>query len=363
MPIRYHRHVAGVFSQLHAGRTIRMRRQIDDLRIVVFSDHHRGDLSGADDFLPCRATYHAALEELLDDGFELVLLGDVEELWEAEPRQVVENYGETLALEREFARRGRLWRVFGNHDDAWSHPDLVRRHLGDYLADDSGSFGVFEALSIDVMEGSQPRGEIFLTHGHQGTLDSDILAGLSRVAVRWLWRPLQRLFGIGYSTPSNDFRLRLRHELAMHAWAARQPGLLLVTGHTHHPVFGSQSHESQLAGEVETLEHRLRRVADGLREAIAGDLERKRRQLAHLLAQSAGRMIRWPDDVVPSYFNSGCCSFADGDVTAIEIAAGRIRLVKWTARNGAGIERTSLRSLPLRDVLARCAEAPAGAAR
>jgi hypothetical protein len=31
----------------------------------------------------------------------------------------------------------------------------------------------------------------------------------------------------------------------------------------------------------------------------------------------------------PTYFNSGCCCFNDGDITGIEIADGFIRLIKW----------------------------------
>ncbi len=36
----------------------------------------------------------------------------------------------------------------------------------------------------------------------------------------------------------------------------------------------------------------------------------------------------------PCYFNSGCCSYADGDVTGIEIASGTIRLVRWLDNDG-----------------------------
>jgi hypothetical protein len=35
----------------------------------------------------------------------------------------------------------------------------------------------------------------------------------------------------------------------------------------------------------------------------------------------------------PSYFNSGCCCFIDGDITGIEIEDGKIRLIKWTLQN------------------------------
>ncbi len=30
----------------------------------------------------------------------------------------------------------------------------------------------------------------------------------------------------------------------------------------------------------------------------------------------------------PSYFNTGCCCFTDGDITGIEIEEGEIRLIK-----------------------------------
>jgi len=33
--------------------------------------------------------------------------------------------------------------------------------------------------------------------------------------------------------------------------------------------------------------------------------------------------------VKPCYFNTGCCSFLDGDVTGIDIADGEIRLVRF----------------------------------
>jgi hypothetical protein len=35
----------------------------------------------------------------------------------------------------------------------------------------------------------------------------------------------------------------------------------------------------------------------------------------------------------PTYFNSGCCCYSDGDITGIEIADGCIRLIKWKTKN------------------------------
>jgi len=36
----------------------------------------------------------------------------------------------------------------------------------------------------------------------------------------------------------------------------------------------------------------------------------------------------------PCYFNTGCCSYSDGDVTGIEIVNGEIRLVRWPDDQG-----------------------------
>ncbi|HRE53112.1 MAG TPA: metallophosphoesterase, partial [Flavitalea sp.] len=48
----------------------------------------------------------------------------------------------------------------------------------------------------------------------------------------------------------------------------------------------------------------------------------------------------------PSYFNTGCCCFSDGDMTGIEIENGFIRLVKWKANGKAGT-RAVLEESPL----------------
>jgi hypothetical protein len=36
----------------------------------------------------------------------------------------------------------------------------------------------------------------------------------------------------------------------------------------------------------------------------------------------------------PTYFNTGCCCFANGSITGIEIADGQIRLIKWNQDEG-----------------------------
>ena len=36
----------------------------------------------------------------------------------------------------------------------------------------------------------------------------------------------------------------------------------------------------------------------------------------------------------PSYFNTGCCCYNDGDITGIEIDEDCIRLIKWNSKGG-----------------------------
>ena len=53
---------------------------------------------------------------------------------------------------------------------------------------------------------------------------------------------------------------------------------------------------------------------------------------------------------LPCYFNTGCCSYGDGDVTGIEISGGLIRLVRWL-NDESKPEVRELANEPLREVL------------
>ena len=351
---RYFRHIRNTFDRLLKDHAVQERYDVDALRMVVFSDHHRGDRTGADDFRSCEETYLGALGHYFDEDYKLVLLGDVEELWEATPKAAVASYEKTLASERRFTDAGRYIRVWGNHDDAWSFPDQVQAHLAKWI----GGYQVQEAVAVSVTDAGEEIGRVFLAHGHQGTWDSDRAAAFSRFVVRWLWRPVQRLFRISLeTTPSMDFSLRFKHEVAMHEWAQAQERLLLVTGHTHHPVFCSHSHESQLEAEIMRLEKLLSTVnpaAPAARETLESQLATARRSLAAKLAEQKGEMVDRPVSAKPCYFNAGCCSYPDGDITGLELADGEIRLVRWHLEIGEPAASEVLCRALLREVFAQC---------
>jgi hypothetical protein len=288
-------------------------------RIAVFSDHHRGAGDTADDFRRCEHAYTSALGYYRQAGYRLFVLGDVEELWEERAETVISRYRDVLALEAEFARDGGgVERFYGNHDDQWASAGQVRKHLGEDVT-------VREALRLRVERPGRTPATLFFVHGHQGT-DAADRWGFARLAVRHLWRPLQRRFGFSATTPARSYALRARHDQAMFEWARkRPPGLVLIAGHTHRPVFARSTPDPPPTRPIAELEEALRRAV------AAGDAAAAAAVRAEL--EYARTSLRRPDTALrvspPCYFNTGCCSFPDGDVTGLEIADGELRLVRW----------------------------------
>jgi hypothetical protein len=321
-------------------------------RIVVFSDHHKGVGDPADDFRRCEHAYTSALGYYLHAGYKLFVLGDAEELWEERADQVIERYRDVLQLEAEFVQRGNgLSRFYGNHDDQWGSPKQVSKHL-------RGPFGdikMREALRLRVDRPGKEPGTLFFVHGHQGTADSDQWGWASRLFVRHVWRPLQRKTGYTATTPARDFALRAKHDRAMYEWARSQAGgLVMIAGHTHRPVFSRCVPDPPPTRPTIELEEALERASGDAATAAAIRAE----------LEYARTGVRRPDEVLtvspPCYFNTGCCSFPDGDITGLEIADGQVRLVRWPGNlreiqgpeGGVDPDRRILEREELEDVIA-----------
>lgn len=289
-----------------------MHTDADSLKLIVFSDHHKGKGDAADDFAPCEATYLQALDYYQENGFTLAVLGDVEDLWENRAEEILNRYRTVSQRERVFNAQGRYLRFFGNHDDEWSYPDSVQK----YLQKDYGALHVYESMRLRLNDSNGIPKEIFLVHGHQGTLKSDRLSWITRWIVHNVWRPFQRLTHVKLTTAATNWRLRHHHDVAMYNWAIERPGMLLITGHTHHPIFPSHAWLTQLIDRYQEL----RRRPEGLDDKQLEELET---EIAYTRKQTQ-----------PRYFNSGCCSFADGSITGIEISENQIRLVRWRYESG-----------------------------
>jgi hypothetical protein len=119
------------------------------------------------------------------------------------------------------------------------------------------------------------------------------------------------------NTPAYDRHLKTEHNRLMYEWVSKQQNRLLITGHTHQPVFSSL-----------TLFEKLYRDLNLARlNKDEGKAERLKTQIN--LRKSRGETSMDFTAYQPTYFNTGCCCYNDGDITGIEIDKDCIRLVKW----------------------------------
>jgi UDP-2,3-diacylglucosamine pyrophosphatase LpxH len=296
-------------------------------RVVLFSDLHRGAGTASDDFRQNERAYNTALSYYWSMGHKLILLGDIEELWQGKPSAIFASYPRTYELEAKFHQEGRYLRVWGNHDDLWRQEHKVQQLLQPVYGEPE--LRVPEAVLMDVVEGETVVGTLVLTHGHHGDAKASRWAWFSRRFVRYVWSFLQRLTHAALNMPVTDWELRHRLNRAMYLWIRRHPGLVLFTGHTHAPVFESLSHTDQIEEELAQLEVSAKISPDPElceRQALLlAELEwiRTKGEQAHRRIGDGTHIIK------PSYFNPGCSCYNDGGITGIEIIDGAIRLVHW----------------------------------
>lgn len=263
----------------------------------------------------------------------------------------MKHYRKVLELEAAFAP-DRLWRFYGNHDMAWRRPRNVSRFFRTPL----GGGGVREGVKLRLVDGESERGVLFLVHGHQGTIDSGnlLVVPFSRLAVRLFWRTLQRALGFPSTSPASDAVLRGRHDRAMASWPAerargRGERPVLIAGHTHRPVFPGAG-PPDLAAEKDRRWNEYDRLDKAEpRDVQAVAQARGEYELARARFERAST-YRPPRLDPPSYFNTGCCSFGDGDVTGLELADGEVRLVRWLSDAGQARPEWLDRPVRLTDV-------------
>ncbi|MCK4338394.1 MAG: metallophosphoesterase, partial [Candidatus Cloacimonetes bacterium] len=132
-------------------------------KYAIFSDLHLGDGGSADDFNHNEETMETALTFYHENDYRLILLGDIEELWQFDLNQVVNRYNKSVYKKmREFGN-ARIYRVFGNHDYEWCSP------YDPAMKNPKKNKGAPEALKMKDINGEI---RILLTHGHQGSIDS-----------------------------------------------------------------------------------------------------------------------------------------------------------------------------------------------
>lgn len=258
-------------------------------KFIIFSDQHKGNRDSADDFAGNEFNYIKALEYYHEQHFSFINMGDSEELWKYKAEQVLPKNKKAFAAEAAF-QPGNYYKTFGNHDLAWKNKWDAERMLKNYF---SLPLNIYEGIILKATVQDHIL-HIFCTHGHQGDKMSDNNS-FSTWIVAHIWAPIQRYLRINVNTPSKDDLLRNKHNKLMHQWSSHRKNVLLITGHTHNPVFASGKYSNHPSNTIE---------------------------------REGNEKLR------PTYFNTGCCCYSDGDITGIEIAGGLICLIKWSDENG-----------------------------
>ena len=302
-------------------------------RFIIFSDQHKGRKNGADDFMLAEKNYLQALSYYNEKKYHLIALGDCEELWENTVLQVMKHNEVSFEMERRFVARNAFTKIVGNHDLDWEIDPLAPVHLKKiYGAPVVALQGILLETSID-----NKVVKILCTHGHQGDLQSDG-NWFSKFFIAKIWAPFQAFLQINPNTPAYDRDLKSSHNRMMYEWARQQKDLVLITGHTHQPVFESLTHYERL----QLKRHQALREQNPLWAEALEDQMRWRR--------SEDIQIAMPyEEARPVYFNTGCCCFSDGDITGLEIADGFIRLIEWKTEGDAS-HRTVLEEKSLSEL-------------
>ncbi|MFD2527163.1 metallophosphoesterase [Flavihumibacter stibioxidans] len=290
----------------------------DEQPVIIFTDLHKGTRDGADDFAICEANYLAALDYYEANNYYYINLGDSEELWENLLPNVITYNKASFEKEKQFLQRKAFVKLFGNHDLFWGNDPMAPVFLKSIYDQP------LKANTGAVLRAELPYGylDIFCTHGHQGDAQSDGNV-FSKWFVSYIWGPVQSFLEVNTNLPSDNSQMKTLHNQFMYEWSAAQQNLLLITGHTHQPVFNSLTHLERLYLQLEDAREKKDIPAI---DTILKEIPRRQREYDHV-----NHSFR---NMKPSYFNAGCCCYADGNITGIEISDGQMRLVKWSKVNG-----------------------------
>jgi predicted phosphodiesterase len=302
-------------------------------KFIILSDQHKGARDGADIFAKANKNYLSALDHYNKEDFFYINLGDSEELWENLFITVKRHNKATFEKEKLFIKRKAFIKIFGNHDLYWDNSPLAPVSLMQIYGK---RIKIYEGVVLQTLVNNKTL-SIYMTHGHQGDLQSDG-NWFSKWFVSNVWAPFQAYLRINPNTPSTNDDLKTTHNRMMYQWSSKRKNTLLITGHTHQPVFKSFTQIEILYNDLETAKKKNNA------KAVA--------RLENQIAKRHSKGDKMPDftNYLDTYFNSGCCCFDDGDITGIELENDRIRLIKWHYRHGAESERVVLEESKLEDL-------------
>ena len=347
------RAVTNELLTVHAALCPRVPFDIQRSKIVVFSDFHRG-LGTTDEFKNNKVLFAKILDHYYEQGYTLVLNGDMEEGWGYQRDNIpliLDDHRDEVEIEKKFLKDNRYYRIYGNHDDFYRGRPLV--------FNDGTSTRVYAAVLFVQDTGAGRPFSILVTHGCQGhglhDAGDDVAAW--GVSVKYLW-----LLETGMKNARTNRRTAKRmekvkaeyenHEKLVLEWAfgdpERKPCNLLIGGHTHHVVFESRV-------EPKMVSIALKDYESGAKKALSGPFELgaeapgippegetaaakkartpyEQRMIETLRAMEGAPPVpleikpkrKGAPPPSPTYFNAGCGFFSE--IPCLEIADGHIRL-------------------------------------
>ena len=298
-------------------------------KYALFSDLHLGDGGKADIFVHNEETMIFALNYYKNNGYSIILLGDVEELWQFNFIEIHDRYDKSIyELLRSF-QVNKVHRIFGNHDNDWKRPPT-----DPILYNENIQHGAPEAIKLGY--------DIFLVHGHQGDKTCDRKIWESRYWARKIVSlvPAGKVL-IGYAKRSaTKSQIPKNREKLYYNWA-KDNQVILICGHTHNAIFASRLYYWCLKEQIKQKESEKKRCSKNkvrFRE-LSKEIRKHKRDLH--IEERMGRhynRLATTGKPLPCYFNTGCGHFRAG-ITNIEIEGDKIRLIKWHKDNSLALEQ------------------------
>ena len=311
-------------------------------KFILFSDIHFGNGSRSDDIRHNTSVLHNVLDHYKKQGFSLILIGDIEELWQFDLEEITAQYGESIYKTMRAFGDDRVYRIYGNHDDDWKIPqDPVKNKPPAFL-------NATEALKLRY-KSKHP--QFLLVHGHQGDAHCDKKAWRSRFFVR-LYRKIEPFLKIDPHTSATKSQVNTKFEKTKYLWA-KDEKVILICGHSHRAIFASKSYTERLKERISEIEQQIVEVKENRDAYLRLRAELKACHIRLKREKKKKRVIETCEpggEPVPCYFNTGCALFTDG-ITGLEIEEGNIRLVKWEFDEAKKIKRINYQETELDDVI------------
>ena len=299
-----------------------------DTKYALFSDLHLGDGGKSDIFVHNKDTMMFALEYYKKNGYSIILLGDIEELWQFNFIEIHNKYDKSIyELLRSF-QANKVHRIFGNHDNDWKRPPT-----DPILFNENIQHGAPEAIKLGD--------DIFLVHGHQGDKTCDRKTWESRY---WARKgeplvPIGKIFGIS-NRSATESQIPGNREKLYYDWA-KENNVFLICGHTHNAIFASKLYYWCLKEQIKKKETELKKCSTDKVRSWELYEEIKKHNIDLHIEERMGRhsnRLSTTGKPLPCYFNTGCGHFRNG-ITNIEIEGDKIRLIKWHNDDSLALEQ------------------------